>query len=289
MQEDINKVPVVALKSYEDFLEKISEIIEIYKDVGVLVFRGYQFSDEEHKEVARSLGDILGWNMFHGADPFNESGFYDGGHSDLDDDLKYTIPKDKHMVDWHIEQVYYVYPILAGLWNMYHFSAEKGEGNTLFVDSCRLYENLLEEDKEFLADAIMFWKKQGPQSSGPYYTKAVDIHPNLNKPTLRIETDEGCQIEPQLFSKSGKKATEEEKKKFKDIVKKIKLEIFSNEELLLTQEWEQNDLLLVDLYRMYHSVLGGFDRGERKFKGLGVRPRVYNHDLYTSEEGVWTS
>lgn len=289
MQEQNNKVPVVTLKSYEDFLEKIPEIVKIYNDLGVLVFRGYKFSDEEHKEVARSLGDILDWNMFHGANPSNESGFYEGGHSDLDTDDTYTIKNDEYLLDWHIEQVYYVKPILAGLWNMYHFSAQRGEGNTQFMDSCRIYENLPEEDKEFLSDAIMFWKKQGPQSSGPYFTKAVDTHPQLKKPTLRIETDRGCEIPPQLAYKGERQATETEKLRFNQIVEHIKLELKLNKDLLLVQEWEQEDLLVVDLYRMYHSVLGGFDRGERKFKGLGIRPQAYDHELYDSEDKLWKS
>lgn len=289
MQEEINSVPLVDVGNYEEFLEKLPEVIETYKNIGVLALRGYQFSDEEHKEVARHLGDVFGWNMYHGAGPHIESAFYEGGHSELPTDEPYTIKSHEYLLDWHIEQVYYVTPILAGLWNMHHFSAQKGAGSTQFMDSCQLYQDLEEEDKKLLADAIMFWKKQMQHGSGPFYTRAVDFHPLSKKPTLRIETDRGCEVPPRLIALGKNPATEVEKNKFDLIVQKLKLQLHSNKELLLVHEWEQGDLLIVDLFRMYHSVLGGFNRGERKFKGLGIRPAEYGHELYDSEEKLWKS
>lgn len=289
MQEQTNKVPVVGVGDYKEFLEKLPEVIETYKNIGVLALRGYQFSDEEHKEVARHLGDVFGWNMYHGASPHIESAFYEGGHSDLPTDEPYTIRSHEYLLDWHIEQVYYIKPILAGLWNMHHFSAPKGAGSTQFMDSCQLYQNLEEEDKKLLADAILFWKKQMQSGSGPYYTRAVDSHPLSEKPTLRIETDRGCEVSPRLITLGKAPATEIEKIKFNIIVENLKLQLHSNKELLLVHEWEQGDLLIVDLFRMYHSVLGGFNRGERKFRGLGVRPVEYDHELYDSEEKLWES
>jgi len=282
-----NPVPVVNLETYENFLSNIENIVDIYNDVGVVVLRGHNFSDEEHKNAARSLGGHLKWNMFHGAEAHTESAFYDGGHSDLQDEKTYFLKQDEYLLDWHIEQVYYVKPILAGLWNMYHFSAPQGSGNTQFMDSCKLYELLADEDKELLSNSIIYWKKQSHTGSGPYYTRAVAPHPTANKPTIRVETDRGCEVPPLLYLLNNEEPSEAEKTKFNDVVEYIKLQLNSNKELLYVHEWEEGDLLVVDLFRMYHSVKGGFARGERKFKGLAMRPEVYNHDLHESLETLW--
>ena len=144
-----------------------------------------------------------------------------------------------------------------------------------------------EEEQDFLLKSTMYWKKQAQNHSGPYYTKAVDFHPLSGKATLRIETDRGCEVHPELYLFDKRDATELEKSNFKNIVEKIKSRLHEDKTILHYQEWQEGDLLIVDLFRMYHSVMGGFSRGQRKFKGLGMRPKTYNHDLYDSLETLW--
>lgn len=282
-----NLPPVVSIGSYAESLMAAKDIERIFKETGVVVLRGYRFSTEEQSSLSTVLGDSLGWNMNSNADTYLRSTPYKGGHSDLEDDLPYTVTADRYLLDWHIEQVFYVYPILAGLWNMTKFTAPAGSGMTNFMDSCKLYETFTLEEQDFLNKSVIYWKKQSNQGSGPYYTKAVDAHPISGKPTLRIETDIGCEVPPELYLLDKKEPSEQEKQKFKDLVHTLKTRLMENKELLIQQNWQEGDLLIVDLFRMYHSVLGGFGRGQREFTGIGIRPKIFDQSIYDSLEILW--
>lgn len=282
-----SSVPVVSVGSYEEALMAAKDVEGIFKDIGVVVIRGHNFSDEEHTSLCLVLGDSLGWNMNSNAETRYKSGTYKGGHSDLEDDRAYTIKADEYLLDWHIEQVFYVSPILAGLWNMHKFTAPSGSGRTNFMDSCKLYETFTPEEQNFLDKSVMYWKKQSDDGSGPYYTKAVASHPISGKPTLRIETDRGCEVPPELYLLDKKEPSEQEKQKFKDLVSSLKTRLLEDRDLLIQQDWQEGDLLIVDLFRMYHSVFGGFDRGQREFTGIGVRPEIFDQSKYDSLETLW--
>lgn len=69
------------------------------------------------------------------------------------------------------------------------------------------------------------------------------------------------------------------------LLAKLKTELNENLSIRYSQLWEEGDILIVDLFRMYHAVMGGFGANERKFTGIGIRPKVYDNSMYTELEG----
>lgn len=280
------QIPTFKVSSVNEAISLVPDMVHTYRDKGILLVKGYKFSIEDQIELAKPIGDILNWNIHSEASQLAlDAAIYLGGHSD-NPEKEYNSKKDEYILDWHIEQVYFVYPVLAGMWNMTKFTAPPESGSTRFVDSCQLYKNLNDSDKEFLENCIVFWDKPTGIGSGPFYTKAVDTHSLINKKVLRVETDQGCYIKPTLHLVNGQKPSEEQTEKFNTLMKDLKQELYDNENIRYSQNWEEGDLLLVDLFRMYHAVMGGFGYEERVMPSLGMRPRTYNNDLYNKLELV---
>lgn len=281
-------LPVKAIEAFSlgDAVATLDEVVAAYKEHGVLVIRGLNPTLDQQVAVAQALGDVFNWNVHSGLDISElSSAIYVGGHSDRDD-RDYSQTKEDYVLDWHIEQVYYVDPILAGIWNMTNFTASPEAGTTRFVDSIVLYEMLPPEDQDFISKAVVVWEKPMSSGSGPFYTKVVDAHPISGRLQLRVETDHGCYRMPELHSWDGKAPTEEQVERYNEIWSWLKSELVHNEDIRYVQNWQQGDLLIVDLFRMYHAVMGGYKLGERTFTGIGVRPRNFKQDLYISEDLV---
>jgi len=280
------EIPIVSVTSVKDSLDQLDTIIDIYKEVGVLVLRGCKFSLEDQILITSKMGDVLGWNFY--TDILKNDrvdGTYLGGHSD-NPDANYSHGKDQYKLDWHIEQVFYIDPVLAGIWNMTHFSAEPDAGTTRFADSIEIYESLSIEDQDFLDKSVVIWEKPMGQTNGPFYTNVVAPHPISGKPTLRVEMDHGCYRMPELHFWNGGIPSKEQVDRFNSIWGKIKGTLTGNVDIRYVQYWQEGDMLIVDLFRMYHAVMGGFNYGERTFTGIGVRPKGFTHDLYISEDLV---
>lgn len=280
------EVHVFKVSSAADALNDVENIAEVFKSKGLLVIRGVKFSVDEQTELTQKLGSIFSWSVYSGmGDAGVTTSTYQGGHSDQEN-REYIEGPDDYVLDWHIEQVYYIEPILAGIWNMELFTAPTGSGDTRFVDSIDLYAQYSEEDREFLSKSVVFWDKQTPHGTGPFYTKVVDEHPVTGIPLLRVETDRGCIVMPRLALWDGKEPTEEQIDRLDNLLTFLKYNLYNNLEIRYSQHWEENDILIVDLFRMYHAVMGGFKYGERKFTGIGIRPRVYGIEMHKSIEDV---
>lgn len=287
-------IPVISVDSLKDALDKLDLIIDTYKTTGVLKLQGHSFSPKEQVRLVASLGDVFGWhiNSLHIAEPVSQEKIdeyvFVGGHSD-DPNRPETLSTG-YLLDWHIEQVFYVNTFLAGFWNMFHIGyTDPLAGNTYFVDSNELYEGLTKEDREFLSRAVVIWDKPiGPNRGfGPFYTKAIDNSPVDGRFIVRIETDNGCIIPPTLHKLGEEDPSEEDKERFQSILSSLKSKLLNNEDIRYVQQWQEGDLIIVDLFRMYHAVTGGFNYGERKFHGTFTRPLDYTNDLFDSMEKVW--
>lgn len=280
------EIHIVNVSSVEETLSQIDSLIEIFTSKGLLVLRGATFSVEDQLSIATAFGNILNWNVYSDAnDAVVNTSTYDGGHSDRTDREYVEGPSD-YVLDWHIEQVYYVHPILAGLWNMNTFTAPAGSGDTRFVDSIDLYNLYDYDDMDFLSKCVVQWNKPAPHGEGPFFTKVVDIHPISDIPLLRVETDRGSYMMPKLILWDNQEPSEDQITRLDSLLSSLKDNLNNNLEIRYSQHWEENDLLVVDLFRMYHAVMGGFKYGERKFTGIGARPRVYDTSMYNDIEKV---
>jgi alpha-ketoglutarate-dependent taurine dioxygenase len=282
----MSDIQVVSVSSLEDAVFSVDEVARIFVEKGVVLLRGHKFSTKEQLAMAKILGDKFSWNVCSDADSDTlNSAIYSGGHSStMEKDYNQT--REEYVLDWHIEQVYYVYPILAGLWNMTVFTADSESGNTRFVDSIGLFESLTDSDKEFLSLSVVAWDKPLPNGSGPFFTPAVSDHPISKKPTLRVETDRGCISMPELALWSGVRPTVNQIETFDGIMASIKSQLLGGQDIRYSQKWQEGDLLIVDLFRMYHAVMGGFKFGQRIFTGIVVRPKNYTNNLYDSLDKI---
>lgn len=270
------EVHVVEVQSLDDALARVTELAEVFREVGLLVLRGCTFSVEDQVLLSRALGDIFSWNVNSKVNSASATtSTYNGGHSDRTD-RDYIEGPSEYVLDWHIEQVYYKHPILAGVWNMDTFTAPHGSGDTRFVDSIELYSQYNEDDRDFLEKSVVVWDKPTPQGAGPFYTKVVDNHPITGAPLLRVETDRGSYSMPKLAVWDGNIPTDEQIVRLDTLLASLKDRLNNDLSVRYSQKWQENDLLIVDLFRMYHAVMGGFGVGQRKFTGIGVRP--INHD-----------
>lgn len=270
--------------SYAHIVRALPELVEAYKNYGLVVIKGHDFSEEEHKNLARLFGDNLGWQINSSVpDDLMDNYFIHGGHSD-NPDREYNNGTNDYVLDWHIEQVYYKCPPLAGIWCMKEITCPPGNGNTLFADSNELYELLSKEDKEFMSGAIVSWDKPANNYVGPFYTKAVDLHPFTTLPIIRVETDQGCYVMPALHTLYNRPATHDEVKRFEEIMASIKTKLRDDHDIRYIQQWEAGDMIIVDLFRMYHAVLGGFNYNERRMDLIVAKSSSKCGDIYNDPE-----
>jgi alpha-ketoglutarate-dependent taurine dioxygenase len=273
-------IHALKVDSYAQIVQSLPELVQAYKEYGVIVVKGHDFSEQEHKNLARLFGDDLGWHINSTVDDSTmERFFIHGGHSDSLD-REYNSGPEDYVLDWHIEQVFYKCPPLAGIWCMKDITCSFGSGNTLFVDSNEIYESLSDEDKKFLSEAIVSWDKPANNHVGPFYTKAVDAHPVTSIPVIRVETDQGCYVMPALHSLHNKPATADEVKRFEELMTFIKTRLRADYDLRYVQQWESGDMIIVDLFRMYHAVLGGFKYNERLMDLIVAKPSPDCGDVY---------
>lgn len=274
-------IHTILITSFDDAVSKVPAAVEVFNRDGLALFRGHEFTEDEQKQITRLFGDHLNWNINSQSSPQDlDSSFVFGGHSD-NPDKDYGKSSSDYVLDWHIEQIHYVTPPLGGVWYMKKFLCQPGTGQTVFIDSAELYETFSEEDRDFLSKSIIFWDKPVNTGKGPFYTKAVQEHPITGSPILRVEMDVGCSITPVLYSIDGGEPTKEQVQKFESMRIRIKDELLHNKSIKYSQEWETGDLLVVDFFRMYHAVLGGYKYNERIMTYIGTKALEYTNEMYT--------
>jgi len=284
-------IPELHVTSLEDALSRVDSVVETFLSKGILKLKGHRFTRTEQLLFTRKLGDILGWNINSESVPDNfnpeilERWAFEAGHSD--NPAVENSDEDSYLLGWHIEQVFYIDQFLAGIWNMDHIGYDNRKaGRTLFADSIDIYKNLPNEDKDFLEKSVVIWDKPiGPNTGfGPFFTKATDVHPNTGDNVIRLETDTGVLIPVELYQFDGREPSEEESETFIRILSELREKLDKDLSIRYEQQWEEGDLLIVDLFRMYHALTGGFKLGERKFYATFARPKEYTHDLWNSME-----
>lgn len=283
------EIPVVEVESLDDAINKKKEIVNIFLSEGVLKIKGCKFSQTDQLLLGREIGDILGWNVNSNAVPDqpNEDVLarwaFEAGHSD-NPEVSQSRPED-YLLGWHIEQVFYIDAFLAGFWNMHHIGyKDKLAGRTFFADSIRLYKELTEDEQNFLSNCVVIWDKPiGPDRGfGPFYTKAIDFHPNTGDPVIRLETDGGTLIPLELYRFNNSEPSTQQIEEFNRIFARLRERLDRDLDIRYEQQWEENDMIVVDLFRMYHALTGGFGEGQRKFYATFTRPKEYTHDLWNS-------
>jgi alpha-ketoglutarate-dependent taurine dioxygenase len=228
----------------------------------ILVFRNANLSYDQHEELQRVLGDTFGWF------PNTTSGGiarYVENHS-----ANHAVNKNNNtevILPWHIEHPYLKNPIIAGLWNMFKFTLEKNHGETLFIDTAKIYEMLSDEDKQFLDKCIV---NSFPYGNGTTMQRgpAVGLHWLTGETIIRFSLNDIRKDWHDLYSFDGRQATEEESERFIEIGNWVINTVWNSDEHLMVHQWQQGDLIIPDLHKLAHAVRGGFTPDDREFTGL---------------------
>jgi len=296
-------------KKISDLIERPSTIAAKFVERGIVALRGHEYTEEDLLNLAAKIGEITG-GFTPGVrakptDPVGNSWRY---HQVHDQQISWYIEADENsteidLIQWHLEGVSLRNSQRASIWHMYHFTAEKGTGNTGFVDMQMIVDQLPEHYKSFLESATIIhfpnwqhqpdsfdefrstfqskvdhgrdvvWTADGPTYVASFARKAIEINPNTGKPTLRVCP---CCVAngPQDFVTrvNGHPASETDRALFREIFQWVKENVERTESNQIWWAWEQGDAVIPDLYRMAHGVKAGFEPGQRSFWGYWCYP-----------------
>lgn len=228
----------------------------------LLVFRNANLSFEEHEELQIALGDAIGWFPNSSGGQFSR---YIEDHEK--NELRTETNKDEVVLSWHVEHPNFDNPIVAGLWNMLIFNIPQGHGNTLFLDTGLIYKMLSDDDKEFLDKCVVKSYSYG-FADQMLQSKAVQPHWITGEPIIRFSLDRVEEGWHDLYSFDGRTPTYEENQKFLRLGNWIVGQVWNNEDIRIVHEWQPGDLIVPDLHKLAHAVMGGFTPKDRKFTGL---------------------
>lgn len=257
-------------------IEDISDNISIYKDIflrdGVLVFRNANLSHENHLEVHDVISKAFGAYREKALSGYTEN------HSRIYEDSAVKAGPDEIMLDWHIEHPAYSNPIVLGTWNMHNFKTNSENGKTYFVNSKLLYKQMPNNLKNFLVKCVIYDNEVEVSTRLPH--KVIEKHWITDDLVIRTsfiyEIDNTNQI---LYSVDGQPPTEEDHKIYAESINWIHDQLYNNLDIRITHKWKQGDLVIPDMFLMYHAVTGGFSPSQREF--IGVWSRKNKEDLVT--------
>lgn len=260
-------------------IEDIKNNWKTYKDIllqnGVLVFRNANLSLKEQKQIQNFLGTSL--NCYP-SETDQDNLHYIETHAELKkarkQDKTFQESKEEILLNWHIEHANFDNSMVLGVWNMEVFKTAKENGNTLFVDVTKLFNKLPLEEQYFLKKCTIEHPK-GMLSNDSYLLKDNFFETNIlfgsfvkehwvtKENILRIS----FWVRQFLYKFEDRDPTEEEKLHFNTLFDYFWNEVKLNKDNWIIQEWQQGDLLIVDLQKMAHSVRGGFESEDRQLTG----------------------
>jgi hypothetical protein len=89
---------------------------------------------------------------------------------------------------------------------------------------------------------------------------------------------------PTLHSLYNRPALAHESERFEAIMTFVKTRLVEDYDLRYVQQWESGDIVVVDLFRMYHAVLGGFKYNQRVMDMIVARSPEGCGDVYNDPE-----
>lgn len=245
----MNKISKIINSSYNDIVLNLDKYIDIFLSQGVIGFSKSSISINDQLNIMNLFSERLNWGHIPSMNV---------------EDHEYSIKNFSNKIDeifipWHLEHVMSSNPQIAASWKMIKLNSQKGSGLTGFVHSNDIYKLLPEEWKDFLKKSFVI------NSNKDFKERpAIFIHKNTGKEIIRIEPN-GTE---ELHSFCGEIPSSENINLFNKINHFIQDNVEDNADLQKWWDWEEDDLVLVDLFSMNHCVTGGFNLGERIFTRL---------------------
>ena len=166
---------------YDQIIKDSDKYCDEFIKNGFILFKKINISEKQQIDFMSHYAKKLNW--FNDADSNVFSKYrYEENHSRVMDFKK--IPFDKYIISWHLEHVEIANdPIISATWNMFNFKCDNKNGQTHFVDTEKIYEQMSEEWKYFLLKS----KEKIIKNGQTYIIDCVKPHWFTNKPVLRID------------------------------------------------------------------------------------------------------
>lgn len=257
----MNSPKILNFSTLNEIKENMSTIVDKFMEDTVVVVRGCNLTEDEHLKLVAMFGDTAG------TFPNSSAGRYDlytENHARLSE---VAASKDEVLVFWHLEHVETVDPeeiIIGGIWNMYKFDTSTQNGNTYFVDTADFFSNLDPETQELLRTTSYKWSLA---ESGPYEVPAVGTHWRTGEEVLRVPFNTNS-LDIRASNLEGVDYSEDELKERVQVWEDCTKEIMTNEKIRRAHQWQEGDIVFVDLYKNAHAVAGGFSPQDREFSGV---------------------
>jgi hypothetical protein len=228
---------------------------EKFKIEGFIGFKEASVSEEEQKEIFKLfcknfdiVPNLGGYRENHNLSISRESG---------------KVSRHNILVSWHYEHIENNIETAASCWNMTKFDCDKSNGITLFCDGQETMHAFNEEEIDFLKKCLVITNHKNEEDKN--YRSPIRINKTNNSELIRIDP---AYIVEKLVSFDGRKPSITEISRYIQIQKKFENLLLPGSGYIKGWAWSPGDLLIIDLFRMCHAVLGGFEPHEREFIGI---------------------
>jgi alpha-ketoglutarate-dependent taurine dioxygenase len=261
-------------ESFESIIENIETHLDKFKKDAIIVFRGLKFSRQQQVALTRRFGDEIGWYPNSSSWPAAFWSYEENHSHTMDRYDKHDVPKDELFLSWHLEHMGHKNPAIGATWNMEKFTCDHGVGNTLFVNISDIYDMFNKEETDFLKKckvAAVIGQEE------PVLHDAVELYEPSGRFSLRLNALFKYDRETfYLHSYDGREPSIDESDRFMNLSLRFTDNVHKNEDIQQVHMWQENDLVVVDLFLMVHAVLGGFKPSERFFYGCWARRQDFS-------------
>jgi alpha-ketoglutarate-dependent taurine dioxygenase len=261
----VNKVDFISI---EEIKSNPNKYKEIYFRDKIIVFKDANLNEHQQKELMIFFGDLFEWcpNSKHSI----ILDYTEDHHRHMKGEN--SASKDELMLAWHTEHVQDEEDShLGATWRMEKFECDEGAGHTYFVDMAKMFKDLSKEDQDFLSKCLN--KVNTTQTNDTVIVEVskefycIKAHPVTGEKTIRLSlfAERG---DLNFLSKfDGREPNQEEKDNYTRLVSWICDQVWNNKDIRMVLKWNQGDLAVPDLFKLAHSVGGGFSENQRTLKG----------------------
>lgn len=265
----INKVDFTSIEEIKSNPDKYKDIY--FKDK-IIVFKDANLNKEEQTELMRIFGDFFGW--YPNSENPSTLEYTEDHHKHMKGDIYAN--KEELMLAWHVEHVQNEEDSHMGAtWRMEKFECDEDSGHTYFVDMSKMFQDLSKEDQDFISKCVNIVNTKEFRHTDQGVTEVqilkkfdfVKGHPVTGEKTIRLSLFAKDGLLNNLCKFDGREPTEEEKDIYRRIVSFISEQVWTNKDIRMILKWNQGDLAVPDLFKLAHSVSGGFVQNQRTLQG----------------------
>jgi alpha-ketoglutarate-dependent taurine dioxygenase len=308
----LTKPVIFSIRNTEELLEKTALISRDLVNSKLVIIPNMNIGDNNRNDLMISVALNYGWKADLDIDNLCQFKYQeDHSFSVAQAEMLNSNSGTDVITAWHLEHPQLKYPPCGAIWYMDKKICLKEFGSTGFVDmelildevpspyvdflqGCEIVQmsfNSLSDNEDI--DIFTSITEDGNRSyvhiAWPktdfgipsYLRPAIDVNPATNKKTLRVtpkgELYRGKFIgHDRLARYEGRRPTSSEDEYFNLISEWTFANVTQNPEFQYWHNWDEGDIILVDLFAMAHAVRGGFQPGERIMKGILAFPKIDN-------------